>query len=147
MRIQLLFVMLMCLLFNACVVQSPKYTTLNHVLNLKVGMTKEEVETELGIKPYDLQSRSDSGNVYIYVYRVEDRKTFSIQTREVNGQEVLGRYIQLAVTYTNDDKLVNMESCTLCPDNLEKVTKIDYMKIILFVTVTLPVILLFLGLK
>lgn len=132
---------------SGCIVQSPKYSTLSHVLNLKVGMTKEEVETELGIKPYDLQSRDDSTTVYIYVYRVEDRKTFSIQTRESNGQEVLGRYIQLAVTYSYDDKLVYMESCTSCPDNLEKVTKIDYMKIILFVTVTLPVILLFLGLR
>jgi hypothetical protein len=113
---------------------------------LELGMTKIEVEKQLGIEPYDIKSVADSNNVYIYMYRVNDRKTLYLSTKPVNGKKVMGRYLQLTATFSKEDKLTKIESCNN-DDNLVTVNKINVDKIILFVTVTLPIILVYLGLK
>jgi len=135
------------LFLSSCIVQSPKYTSLEQVTLLHLGMTKAEVEEKLDLKPYDLKAYTDNSKSFIYVYRVIDRKTLSFHTKPTNGREVRGRYVQLFITYSKDDKVINIESCPECPDNLMKQTKIDLEKIFLFVTVTLPVILIYVGLK
>jgi hypothetical protein len=135
------------LFFTSCIVQSPKYTTFEKVMTLKLGMSKAEVEDKLGLQPYNLKSVSDTSDVFIYVYRLNDRKTLYLDTKPVNGKTTMGKYTQLAVAYSKDDKVINIESCTLCPDNLVTVNKIDVEKIILFATGTLPVILIYLGLQ
>jgi hypothetical protein len=138
---------IIALFFSSCIVQSPKYTSLDQVILLQLGMTKMEVEEKLNLKPYDLKAYTDTSKVFIYVYRVIDRKTLSFNTKPTNGREVRGRYVQLFITYSKDDKVLNIESCPQCPDNLMKQTKIDFEKIFLFVTVTLPVILIYVGLN
>jgi hypothetical protein len=135
------------LFLSSCIVQSPKYTSLEQVTLLQLGLTKAEVEEKLDLKPYDLKAYTDTSKVFIYVYRVIDRKTLSFNTKPTNGREVRGRYVQLFITYSKEDKVINIESCPQCPDNLMKQTKIDFEKIFLFVTVTLPVILIYVGLK
>jgi hypothetical protein len=135
------------LAFSSCIVQSPKYTSLKQVTLLQLGMTKTEVEERLDLQPYDLKAYTDTSKVFIYVYRVIDRKTLSFNTGPTNGREVRGRYVQMFITYSKDDKVINIESCPQCPDNLMKETRIDLEKIFLFATVTLPVILIYVGLK
>jgi len=147
MKNQLLKIALVLLFLTSCIVQSPKYTTLGQVISLQVGMTKAQVEEKLGIQPYDLKAYTDSSNVFIYIYRVTDRRTLSFNTKPVNGKKAIGRYIQLFITYSKDDKVISLESCTQCPDNLVTKTKVDFEKIFLFVTVTLPVILIYFGLQ
>ena len=142
-----LLIVLSTLLFSSCIVQSPKYTTLEKVMTLKLGMSRATVEETLGIKPYNLKSYTDTSDVFIYVYRVTDRLTFSFHTKEVNGRKKIGKYIQLAVGYSKKGKVISIESCNLCPDNLVNIDKIDFEKIIIFVTVTLPVVLIYLGLR
>ncbi len=118
------------------------------MMTLKLGMTKGEVEKTLGIGPYNLKSTTDTSISFIYVYRVKERKTLYLNTKPVNGRETLGKYIQMEIAYSKkNEQVINMESCNLCPDNLESVSKVDVEKIILFVTVTLPVILIYLGLQ
>ena len=131
----------------SCVVQSPKYTSLEQVISLKVGMSKGEVEKILGIEPYDLKMYNDTSMVFIYVYRVIDRRTLSFDTKPVNGKKALGKYVQLDIAYSNDAKVISVETCRKCPNDLTSTSKINIEKIILFVTVTLPVILIYLGLK
>ena len=135
------------LVLTSCIVQSPKYTTLGKVLTLELGMSKAQVEEKLGIQPYDLKAFTDTSNEFIYVYRVTDRKTLSFNTKPVNGKRVIGKYLKLMVAYSKEDKVINIESCNLCPDNLVTTKKLDFEKLILFATVTLPVILLYFGLK
>jgi outer membrane protein assembly factor BamE (lipoprotein component of BamABCDE complex) len=134
------------LLLTSCIIQSPKYATLPQVMSLQLGMCKEEVEAKLGIPPYDLKAFTDTTSVYIYVYRVNDRKTLSFKTKPTNGNKRLGKYVQLMIAYTKDDRAISIESCSLCPDNLVVKDKIDFEKIFVFLTVTLPVILLYVGL-
>jgi hypothetical protein len=116
-------------------------------MTLHLGMSKNQVEETLGIKPYNIKAYTDTSIVFIYVYRVTDRKTLSFNTKPVNGKETLGKYVQLAVAYSKEDKLLSIESCNLCPDNLVTTSEIDFGKIFVFITVTLPVILIFIGLK
>lgn len=142
-----LLIFLSTLLFSSCIVQSPKYTSLEKVMTLKLGMSRAAVEETLGLKPYNLKSYTDTSDVYIYIYRVTDRMTFSFHTKPVNGRKKIGKYVQLAVGYSKKDKVISIESCSLCPDNLVNIDKIDFEKIILFVTVTLPVVLIYLGLR
>lgn len=144
---KLVLLLFALLSLNSCIVQSPKYTSLEKVISLKLGMTKDEVEEKLGVAPYDLKAKTDSSLIYIYVYRLNDRKTISLNTKTSNGKEVLGRYQQLMVSYSESYTVVGIESCTTCPDNLVNTKKIDVQKIIVFVTITLPVILVYIGLK
>ena len=133
--------------FSSCIVQSPKYSTLEQVMTLKLGMTKVEVEEVLGVKSYDLKARNDTSDVYIYIYRVLDRRTFSFNTKPVNGKIATGKYVQLEIAYSKAGTVVNIESCNLCPDNLVSTSKVDFAKVIVFITVTLPVLMIYFGLK
>lgn len=136
------------LFFSSCLIQSPKYTSLDQVMALELGMTKEQVDKSLNIIPYDLKAYTDTSEVFIYVYRTTERRTLSLYTKKKNGREVLGKYVQLFVTYSKKNgKVVKIESCSDCPNDLSHGIKIDYEKIILFTTATLPVILIYLGLK
>jgi outer membrane protein assembly factor BamE (lipoprotein component of BamABCDE complex) len=136
------------LLLTSCIVQSPKYSTLEKVISLEIGMTKLQVEEALGVKPYDLKAYTDTSQVFIYVYRVNDRKTLSFYTKPVNGRRSIGKYVQLEVTYSlKDCKVSKIESCNTCPDNLVATSKVDFDKIFAFITISLPAILIYIGLK
>jgi len=146
MNSKVVIVAFLVLLLPSCIIQSPKYAKLNQVMSLQLGMTREKVEQILGVQPYDLKTFTDTTTVLIYVYRVNDRKTLSFNTKPTNGNKRLGKYVQLMVAYTKDDRAISIESCSLCPDNLVIKDKIDFEKIFVFLTVTLPVILLYVGL-
>jgi hypothetical protein len=125
-------------------VQSPKYATLNQVMTLQLGMSKAQVEDTLGIQPYDLKSKTDTSTVFIYIYRVTDRRTIYLITGPVNGKKSIGKYVQLFVGYSKDDKVISIESCSVCADNLVTRSNLDFEKLFVFVTVTLPILVLFL---
>lgn len=116
-------------------------------MSLHPGMTKTEVDEALGIKPYDLKGATDTTTTLIYIYRVIDRKTVSFMTKPTNGRKSTGKYVQLEVTFSNENKVVSMNSCNLCPDNLVTRSKVNFEKVITFITVTLPVILVYVGLQ
>lgn len=147
MKIKIIAFIGVLIIFTSCIVQSPKYTTLQKVISLQLGMSKAEVEQTLGIQPYDLKAYTDTSNVFIYVYRVTDRKTLSFYTKFVNGKKSIGKYVQLEVTYSKKDKVTKIESCNTCPDNLVNIDKINFSGIFVFITVTLPVLLIYIGLK
>ena len=147
MKIKISKIAIMLLFLTSCIVQSPKYTTLAQVMSLQVGMTKAQVEEILGVQPYDLKSITDTTDIFIYVYRVTDRKTISFNTNPINGSKSIGKYVLLDVAYSKDHKLISEESCRYCPDNIVTTSKIDFAKIIGFVTITLPVLLIYFGLK
>lgn len=140
-------VLFLLLFLNSCIVQSPKYTSLEKVLSLQLGMSKVQVEETLGIKPYDIKSFTDSGNAFIYVYRVIDRRTISFDTKPTNGKEAIGKYLQLSVTFSNENKITKIEACNSCSDISINTKKLDFQKLLAFFTITLPVILVFIGLN
>jgi outer membrane protein assembly factor BamE (lipoprotein component of BamABCDE complex) len=144
----LLLMVLGCLLLcSSCIVQSPRYATISQVLSLEVGMTKTEVEDVLGVGPYDLKSQDDSLRTLIYVYRVDDRRTLSLLTKARNGKSSKGKYVQLNITYTRDGRVLRFDSCGMCPDNMVVTTAIDFEKTLGFLMVTVPSLLLLVGLQ
>jgi hypothetical protein len=148
MKNKIAYILITLLFFTSCIVQSPKYTTLDKVIALQLGMTKAEVEQTLGVVPYDLKAYTDTSSIFIYVYRTVDRKTLSFDTKPTNGHKSKGKYVQLAVGYSKKKgTVISIESCSLCPDNLVTIDKIDLADFFTFVTVTLPVILIYIGLK
>lgn len=142
------FCVLIVISFSACIVKVPKYTNVEEVLTLRTGMTKDSIDRILGVKPHDVKSISDSEMVVIYVYRTTVRKIATPVMKERNGTPTKGKWVDLFITYGNDGKAKNIESCTECEvHHLEK-SNINLTPILASVaSLVLPTILVFVGLQ
>jgi len=143
-RITLLLVMLSCC---SCLVNAPKYTTVEKVLNLQLGMNQEQVSTALGIPPYNFILKNDSETVLLYKFRVADRTTVPLFLREANGKKIRGRYVNLLVTYNRNLIVKKMGSCNDCDETIVREKRLDINKVVTLITVTAPLILLYFGIK
>jgi len=85
--------------FNSCIVNAPRYTTVEKVLSLKIGQTGEEVAEILGTVPYNFILLTDSEYTVLYKYRVTDRTTVPFFMKPNNGKSIRGKYVNLLVTY------------------------------------------------
>jgi hypothetical protein len=127
----------------SCIVQVPKYAKVEKVLELSLDMTQTQVDTILGIPPYDLKGKDSSTYTLIYKYRVADRRTFPLLVGQKNGMKWRGKYVDLFITYNNEGKVTSINSCSECDtnENAEKRVDIDWSALITLVTITLPSIL------
>ncbi|MDO8998904.1 MAG: hypothetical protein Q7W45_03990 [Bacteroidota bacterium] len=139
--------LLVFIFFNlaSCIVNAPKYTTVEKVLNLKIGQSKGEVSLLLGTVPYNLILMTDSETTLLYKYRVTDRTTLPFLLKENNGKKIKGRYVNLLVTYDKDGLSKKIESCSNCDETIVQEKRVDINKVITFLTITLPIALVFLG--
>jgi len=145
---QLIFLFLALSALTSCIVIAPKYSRVEKVLILKQGMTKDSVSKILGIPPYNLVSMNDTGEtVLLYKYRVTNRQMVPFFLKPTNGREVRGKYVNLLVTYNAEGKLISMETCVDCDETIIEEKKIDKDKIITLITVTLPAVMIYLGLR
>ncbi|HXB11008.1 MAG TPA: hypothetical protein VNZ45_03400 [Bacteroidia bacterium] len=128
-------------------VTAPRYTTVDKVFTLKLGMTQSEVAEALDVQPYYLYLMTDSVTVFLYKYRVTDRTTLPVLLKQNNGKSVLGKYINLLVTYNSKGLAKKYESSSTCDVTTVATDKLNISEIITFITVTLPVVLLFVGIK
>lgn len=142
------FFILILTLFSSCLLRAPRFTMVEKVFELKVGMTKEEVSQSLNSKPYNFKLLTDTQCVLLYKYRVTDRAVLPFLIKENNGKSVKGKYVNLMITYDNvSGKSTRIESCNDCDPTLVEEKKFDINKVITFLTVTLPVVLVFLGIQ
>lgn len=132
---------------SSCIVHAPKYTGIEEVLQLKTGMTKEEVSKVLGIPPYDLKSVTEKETIYIYKYRTSDRNTLPLLMNKTNGVKTKGKWVDLFISYDAEGKATNIASCSDCETTKVTEKKIDFNSIILLITVAVPAVLVYLGLK
>jgi len=145
--IRYLLIILSSCILGSCIVHAPKYTGIEEVLQLKPGMTKEEVSQTLGIPPYDLKSVNDSATVYIYKYRTTDRKTVPLAMNKTNGMKAKGKWVDLFISYGLDGKAKSITSCSDCEATDIKERKIDINSIIMLLTITIPSVMVYFGLK
>jgi hypothetical protein len=111
-------------------------------------MTKEEISKVLDTKPYNFKLLTDTASVLLYKYRVTDRAVVPFLLKENNGKSVRGKYVNLMVTYdAASGKSTRIESCSDCDETEIQEKKFDIDKVITFLTVTLPVVLVFLGIQ
>jgi len=145
-RLTLLLTLLFIIGLSSCIVKAPKYLTVEKVLTLRQGMTKEEVSQILGIPPYNMVSMNDTAEfVLLYKYRVTNRATVPFFLKPTNGKPVRGKYVNLLVTYDKEGKVKSMESCVDCDETLIEEKRLDPDKIVTLITVTLPAVMVYLG--
>ncbi len=144
----LFFAIFICLgLLSSCIIQAPKYASVEQVFALKTDMTQEEVSTALGIPPYSLKSKDDSEVVYIYKYRATERKTMPLFLKKTNGAKATGPYMDLSITFNaKTGKLTSMKS-KVTPREEKGKYAIDVNSIFTLLTVTAPALLVYLGLQ
>ena len=127
------FLAIISFAFSSCIVHAPKYTGIEEVLQLKVGMTKDEVTKVLGISPYDLKSVTEKETIYIYKYRTTDRNTVPLFMNKTNGMKTKGKWVDLFISYDAEGKAANIASCSDCETTKVTEKKIDFNSIILSV--------------
>ncbi len=142
----ILFCSILAVCTSSCIVRSPKYASAEQVFALKIGMTQTEVFTDLGIVPYALELKSDSGTTYIYEYRTTQRRTIPLFTRRTNGTRAKGPFMDLSITYDNTGKVTRLRSKPAPKEEKSQFT-VDVNSIFTLLTVTAPALLVYLGLQ
>ncbi|MBX9851885.1 MAG: hypothetical protein K2X86_09015 [Cytophagaceae bacterium] len=128
---------------SSCILQAPKYSPVENVLKLQLGMSQDEVSALLKIPPHDLKSKDTSGYVLIYKYRLTERNTIPLFMGPNNGVKARGKWVDLFVTFSPEGKVTAINSCSECGDTEIRERRIDTK---VFVTLTLPYVLVFLKL-
>jgi hypothetical protein len=76
--------------FVSCMVQYPKFTSVENLFSLNEGMIFSDVVRVLGSKPYDIYMRQQDGySILIYKYKLVERKVNSWLINE-RGAETTG---------------------------------------------------------
>ena len=146
-KIKYASVILFSFLFCSCIVHAPKYTGVEEVLQLKVGMTKDEVSKTLGIPPYDLKSVTDKEIIYIYKYRTTDRNTVPLFMNKTNGVKTKGKWVDLFISYDTEGKVTNIASCSDCETTKISEKKVNINTVITIIAILLPSVAVYFGLK
>ena len=140
----LFFVCLM--LLQACITRAPRYTRISRVMHLKTGMTIAQVDSTLQIKPYSIKSLDTSQQkILVYKFRTEDRKTLEFLMRDTNGHSIRGPFMDLFAHF--DAKGVMYKYETAEATSVVKEQRLDIDKVVTFITVTAPAILVAIGLS
>ena len=129
----------------SCIVRAPKYSTVEKVLTLKLGQSKDEVSQILGIPPYNVMSVYDTGTVLLYKFRVTDRSTIPFLMKETNGKKVRGKYVNLLVSFDTNNRVRYLQTCDDCDKSIVDKKKVDINQLVTLATVTLPALMIFLG--
>ena len=129
-----------------CVAHSPKFTRSEKVMQLESGMSLEEVNKTLALKPYYIHSMDSAGNkVYVYKYRLTDRKTIPLFTKDTNGIPKRGDFMDLYASFTSGDTLVGLES--QFTETIVQEKRLDINNVLTLITITVPAILVYVGLQ
>ncbi len=92
--------------------QAPRFTTMDEIVKLEVGMSLDEVIETLGSKPYDLHTLSFDENQTVYnwyykkIERKEDPKVLKTKKGATSGEEVIDKQQEIYITFDDDGKLV-----------------------------------------
>lgn len=143
----ILFLAVVAASLTSCIVQAPKYAPVENVIQLKLGMNEDQVREVLRIPPYDIKSRDSSGYVYIYKYRVTERNTIPLFMKPTNGVKARGKWVDVFITFSPEGEVMAINSCSECGETEIKERKVDINALITIITLTLPTVLVYLGLK
>jgi len=146
MRTTILFISLVVGL-SSCL-KVPKYATIEQVLSIRVGMTKDTISKILRTPPYDLKNITDSTVTLIYKYRTTDRRVFQLHMKQTNGIEAKGKWVDLFVMYGRNNRALEIKSCSDCESKQPTAPKINMAALLTTIaTMALPTILVFVGLN
>lgn len=142
----LALILILALFIQSCIVSAPKYSHVEQVMELQVGMTKDSVDSKLGVKPYDIDIYDSTGyRSFVYKYRTMDRKTIPFRLKETNGKEKIGKYMDLVAYYDTANVAYRFESRPT--DSKVDQKKFNVNAIVTIVTVVVPALLVYLGIN
>lgn len=137
---------MICWMFTSCIAIAPKYTRVEKVVKLRNGMTQQQVDSIVDIKPYDIVSIDKEGNrTMLYKYRVTDRRTLPFLLKDTNGHEFRNKFMDLHVTYNLKDTVICLES--KLTESEVKTKKLDINALITLISITVPSVMVYLGIK
>jgi hypothetical protein len=147
---QLFIALGFALLFTSCLVQHPEYVKYDKVIDLESGMSFDDLQDSLGIKPYYIKEDAlDGWKVYVYKYRTSELKRIPIIMRRNTGFEMEGDFVDLLVTVNQENIVVKLETVESPADKEQNTTVIDFNSLMqgiaTMITVTLPAFLVFLS--
>ncbi|MFY0674953.1 MAG: hypothetical protein JXQ87_16250 [Bacteroidia bacterium] len=140
----------LALIFSACLVQHPEYVKYEKVVDLYSGMSFDDLQDSIGIKPYYVKEDvKDAWKVYVYKYRTCELKRIPIIMRRNSGFEMEGDFVDLLVTVNQDNLVIKLETVETAADAEQNTTVIDFNSLMqglaTMITVTLPAFLVFLS--
>ncbi len=142
----LIIILIPALLIQSCIVSAPKYSHVEQVMQLKIGMSKDSVSSKLGVEPYDIDIYDSTGyRSFVYKYRTTDRKTIPFRLKETNGKEKIGKYMDLVAYFDSTDVAYRFESRPT--DSKVDQKKFNINAIVTIVTVIVPALLVYLGIQ
>ncbi|MFZ5552414.1 MAG: hypothetical protein ACOZCO_04805 [Bacteroidota bacterium] len=140
------FVFLFAIFIAGCVAHAPKYTRSEKVMQLKSGMTLGEVNKTLGLNPYYIHSMDSAGNkIYVYKYRLTDRKTVPLFMKDTNGIAKRGDFMDLYASFSPGDTLNALQS--EFTETVIQEKRLDINSLLTLITVTAPALLVYFGLQ
>lgn len=147
---QILLSLILGILFTSCLVQHPEYVKYDKVIDLESGMSFNDLQDSLGIKPYYVKEDVHGGlKVYVYKYRTCELKRIPIIMRQNTGFEMEGDFVDLLVTVNQENTVVKLETVESPADKEQNTTVIDFNSLMqgiaTMITVTLPAFLVFLS--
>lgn len=91
-------------------VQTPKFTSVERLCEVKMGSTFDATVSTLGSMPYDVLSRQADGySIYVYKYKRTEREVnpdvLKMKGNEASGTEVYNEEMSEVVLFFKDDKL------------------------------------------
>lgn len=90
---------------------APPFTNVNNMLQVEKGMTAQQVDQVLGIKPYNMLHRNDSTAIFEYHYRLIDRdinnisnykKFIHLEQSQTGGKNWYTKPSKFYILYEND---------------------------------------------
>ncbi len=141
---------LLAITFTSCYVQHPRFTTIDKVEKLKLGLHIDSVSKLLDVKPYDFISLDSSRQkTVLYKYRVKEIRRIPVLMRKTKGVEVDGKWKDLIVDINSDSEVIAYRTENEQLSSVTDKKKADPNKIIqgilTTITVTLPTVLVYLS--
>ncbi len=134
-------------MFSHALVNAPKYTTVEKVFALKLGLTQEEVMLALETPAYNFKLMNTAKPSYFINTGLETRTTLPFILRQNNGKKILSKYVNLVITYDKKGLSKKMEGCGDCDEAIIETKKLNIDKVVTLLTVTLSIFLVYLGIK
>ncbi len=148
---RLIFYVAIVITLSSCYVTHPRYSTIDEVMQLELGMHLDSANAILQTGPYDLLERTDTSTVYRYKYRLTNVRRVPHAQKRNSGMETDGRFRDLYLSVNLDNELIVIKTNEEPVNTEVEKKKVDVLAIVNivsdFIVVTLPTLLVYLSIN
>lgn len=145
------FSILLISILSSCYVTHPRYSTIDEVMQLELGMHLDSANVILQTGPYDLVDITDTSTTYRYKYRLTNVRRVPHAQKRNSGMETDGRFRDLYLSVNTDNELIAIKTNEEPVNTEVEKKKVDVLAIVNvvsdFIVVTLPTLLVYLSIN